>query len=215
MQNGMLGWPLDEQNNAITLLTGSGTYTAPMWAKKIRVRLCGGAGGAGSADGIDTGGDGGGSGFVTQKVLDVSPGQQFAYVCGPGGPGGAGVGNITPGNNGSNGSDTKFGVTGSSSLLVARGGRSGKGAKGVVTADGAGTGNGTNSGERLNATFTTGMAGGASPLTGVVAEGSVTNNVAGGSGEYGGGGGGGKQNASAGSAGGVGGQGWIEIEAVR
>lgn len=215
MQNGMLGWPADEQNNAISLLTESGLYTVPMWARKIRVRLCGGGGGGGSADGENTGGDGGGSGFISQRVLNVSPGQEIEYSCGSGGDGGAGVGSVSTGNNGSNGSDTTFGKIGSETYLIARGGRSGRGADAIAGADGSGTGVGTNSGERNNTTNTSGMAGGPSPLTGVVANGSTTNAVAGSDGEYGGGGGGGKcQSASSGSAGGQGGNGWIEVEAL-
>lgn len=210
MKIGLFGFPLQATVESITLLTGSGNYTVPLWARFIHVRACGGGGGGGGADGTGNSGQGAASGYVTENFFAVSPGIEIPYSCGPGGTGGAGVGNASPGNNGSNGTDTTFGRSGSDIYLIARGGRSGRGGAASPGVSGAGTNAGTNIGENGPQ-----GAGGASPLTGVVALGSATLNVAGSDGKDGGGGGGGiSNNNNNGSSGGLGGNGWIQIQVI-
>lgn len=215
MRPGAFGFPLQTTEETISLLTGSGYYVVPLWARFIRVRACGGGGGGGGADGAGQGASGSASGFVAENIFPVIPGIRIPYSCGLGGNGGSSVASSSPGNNGSNGNDTTFGESNSTVYLIARGGRSGKGGAAVISVDGRGSNAGTNIGQEQAPANTDGHAGGPSPLTGVVALGSTTNNVAGQDGEYGGGGGGGKsQTGSNGSPGGQGGQGWIQVEAI-
>lgn len=215
MRAGMFGLPLQTTEETISLLTGSGYYAVPLWARWLRVRLCAGAGGGGSGGNSSTGGAGGGSGFITEVIVAVCPGMEIPYSCGAGGAGGAGTGAVI-GNNGENGNNTTFGRPNNDIYLIARGGRSGRGGgSSVIEESGKGASVGTNPGEGQPAGLS-GLAGGPSPLTGVVALGSTVDGAGGANGEYGGGGGGGRSHASggSGSSGGTGGNGWIQIEAV-
>lgn len=208
MQNGMLSWPIVEQENSYITIKQSCLYVVPMWARILRVRACGGAGGGGGGDGGNEGGGGGGSGFVVDAILEVVPGEQIPITIGDGGAGGTGA---SSGNNGSNGEDTLFG-----DYLTAPGGKSGIGAGDVTGISGFGSGNGTNPGNPNTVDTNFGQDGGASPLTGSIAAGSALTSVSGASGQDGGGGGGGfTLPTSTGTAGGAGGDGWIQVEVLN
>lgn len=86
--------------NGTAVLTGSGIWTVPAGVRTLtKVFLIGGgAGGQGgkTSEKPVLGGNGGGSGYVTNiSGIAVSPGQQIAYGCGAGGSPGAGGGNTT------------------------------------------------------------------------------------------------------------------------
>src|SRR5690606_14405743 len=84
-----------------TIITsGSGTYTPPSLATRLRIRMTGGGGGGGGAGGsATTSGAGGGAGGYIEFVLN-SPTSSLTYSIGTGGNGGsAGGGDGTTGNN--------------------------------------------------------------------------------------------------------------------
>lgn len=100
-----------------TVVTTSGTYTAPTNLVSLRVQMVGGGGGGGGTDGnSSTVAGGGGAGGYAEAVLskdDVGPSRP--YVVGSGGTGGL------PNSGGSPGTGSSFGVN----ILTAGGGLGG------------------------------------------------------------------------------------------
>lgn len=117
----------------ITIITaaGSGTYTTPSGATKLRVIGIGAGGGSGGG-GAATGGGGGGGGGSSDELLILSPASSYAYVVGTGGTAGGGGGNGGAG-----------GVTSFNGITLGRGGAGGMGAAG---AGGAGASEGKSGG---------------------------------------------------------------------
>lgn len=173
----------------ITVLTAGGTYTTPVGAKSLWVRLSGGGGGGGGGAGNSQTGGGGGSGGYCEGII-TSPAASYGVTIGAGGTGG------TAGQPGTAGGQSLFGT-----VLTANGG--GGGGAGVAGGSGgAGGAGGTASGGSLSLTGgrggtltaafgtafsgTSGPMGGANPFGGAA---DTTNNGAANTGAGGGGGG--------------------------
>ena len=89
-----------------TVITATGTWTAPRSVTRLRVRLVGGGGGS-----TTYGGGGGGAGGYAESILAVTPGQAYSVVIGAGGiPSGPTV-------TGGNGGVSNFG-----NMVIAAGG---------------------------------------------------------------------------------------------
>ena len=98
-----------------TILTASGTWTAPM-SRYYWITVVGGGGGGAGGSGYDdfiAGGPGGGSGYVSQFVKWYDAGMEVDYTIGAGGAGGATTISTTQGglDGGDGGSSTFDGVT--------------------------------------------------------------------------------------------------------
>jgi hypothetical protein len=118
-----------------TVLTASGSYAPPAWARSLRVTLLGGGGGgAGGQGGLAAtprlGGGGGGAGGRTECVWATTDlGAELTIVVGPGGSGGA------PGSDGGAGGTTTVSLVGQ--VLASALGGSGGQADGDPGAGGA------------------------------------------------------------------------------
>ncbi len=92
---------------------GVHTFTVPDGQYYLRVKMWGGGGGGGSGAHIPSsdhlGAQGGMGGSFASKIVQVSPGDQFAVVVGAGGVGGPEVVEGVSGNDGGNGGTTSFG----------------------------------------------------------------------------------------------------------
>lgn len=108
-----------------TVLTASGTYAPPAWARSLQVILLGGGGGGGGGQGgpaatLRFGGGGGGAGGRTERAWSTSDlGAELTIVVGSGGAGG------TPGSDGGDGGVTSISYDGQV-LASASGGFGGK-----------------------------------------------------------------------------------------
>jgi len=128
-------------------VAGQGFWTVPARVTAVRVTAYGGGGGAGGSHsgcenpGSHYGGAGGG-GYVTTKIINVTPGTQIAYTVGAGGAGG------TAQKTGATGGTSTF------SSVSASGGSGGIGNTKAKPVDGAGgtAGNGGASVKRSGAT---------------------------------------------------------------
>lgn len=128
----------------VTVLTASGSYDVPAWARRLRL-VCIGAGGGGGAGAAGTnaanraGGGGGGAGARASEEIDIAElsGATLTVVIGSGGSGGGGVTGTASGAAGSVGGDTTI-ADGAQILLAATGGGAGGG--GSTSNGAAGTG---------------------------------------------------------------------------
>lgn len=128
----------------VSVVTASGSYDVPAWARRLRL-VCIAAGGGGGAGASGTnasaraGGGGGGGGGRTSEDIDIAElsGATLTLTVGAGGAGGAGVTGTTNGGSGAAGGDTTI-ADGAQVLLAATG--AGAGGGGSTTAGAAGTG---------------------------------------------------------------------------
>ncbi|MCI9589759.1 MAG: hypothetical protein HFG42_04280 [Lachnospiraceae bacterium] len=181
--------------NGTAVLTGSGIWTVPAGVRTLtKVFLIGGgAGGQGgkTSEKPVLGGNGGGSGYVTNiSGIAVSPGQQIAYGCGAGGSPGAGGGNTTFGVYIANGAPANNYVYGGGKGGSGGGGGTEGWEVGRIHNGGAGGSNGGNGGTGGGPSG--GLAGGAGAGISTIGPNGVL---------YGGGGGGGANSSSSGSGG--------------
>lgn len=91
--------------------TASQTITVPSGYDRMAIRVIGGGGGGGGSVGNNTEatylhGAGGGAGSSNSVILNVTPGQTYALVIGPGGAGGAGGSHTYEASAGAAGGDT-------------------------------------------------------------------------------------------------------------
>lgn len=144
------------------VLTGSGTFTAPINGNYLYMLRGGGGGGGGGGynsafDRIGGGGQGGGGGAEVLGVMALAAGEDVAYIVGPGGEGGSAATGVSgaaggqttfgavtaaggvPGNAGLDGDDIPGSVP-TIRLPGTSGGGAG-GAGGVDTGPGSGSGN--------------------------------------------------------------------------
>lgn len=128
----------------VTVVTASGSYDVPAWARRLRL-VCIGAGGGGGAGASGTsasaraGGGGGGAGGRASEEIDIAElsGPTLTLTVGAGGAGGAGVTGATNGGAGTAGGDTTI-ADGAQILLAATGGGGGGGGSTSAGAGGAG-----------------------------------------------------------------------------
>lgn len=186
----------------LTVVTSSGNWTKPAWARSVTIFAMGGGGGGGSgrrgaAASVRGGGGGGGAGGLVSEALPASDiGTVLSVTIGTGGSGGGAQ--TTNDGNGLVGADgtASFVRDGTSYLVYAYGG--GGGGAGATIAAAGGTAGGGYSVEPVGA-------GGASAANGGAGGFGITGNK----GAGGGGSGGGLTNANASSAGGGGGYGYM------
>lgn len=186
-----------------TILTASGTWTAPAGISVVKATVVGGGAGGGASSGTNAGGGGGAGGTATVYV-GVTPGQAIAVSVGAYGPGGMN------GGDGGNGGSSSFGQYASGS-----GGQGGKGGNNGGSGGGGGNGFGNGLdvsggyGTDASASLAIGGNGGASSLGGGGRASSGAISVENGQ-AFGSGGGGGYGNT--GNAGGSGQQGIVVME---
>ncbi len=116
----------------VVVFTSSGTWTAPAYINRVKVRVWGGGGGGGFSvtNGSHFNGGGGGGGGYAESLIAVTPGADYAITVGAGGAASA------------NGGQSRFAVSGGATLVSANGGTQGADA----TAGGSGTGGAGGSG---------------------------------------------------------------------
>jgi hypothetical protein len=102
-------------------IPGTYTYTIPACVNSIVVECWGAGGGGGGNSTTQYGAGGGGGGAYSKSTLTVTPGATFTVTVGAGGLGGSSVGY----HHGYDGADSYF--TGSTSLVLAKGGAGGTG----------------------------------------------------------------------------------------
>jgi hypothetical protein len=140
--------PVFRQPTSQTFTSGSGTYTTPTGATRLRVRMVGGGGGGGAS----SSNNGSGGGNTTFSTYTASGGAGGVAASGNGGAGGAAAGGTIniPGGSGQGGSTTGAGTT------FLPGGQGGSSAFG-----GGGAGGNGNNGAGAAATNSGGGGGGA------------------------------------------------------
>ncbi len=186
----------------LTVLTASGNWAKPAWARSITIVVMGGGAGGGSgrrgaAGSVRSGGGGGGAGALVSETLPASEiGDTLTITIGTGGSGGSAQ--TTNDTNGAVGSDgvASFVRDGANYLVYAYGG--GGGGAGSTAAGAAGTAGNAFSVEPVGV-------GGVSSSTGTVGGSAGAGNKGAGGGE----GGGGLTTANVASAGGLGGYGYM------
>jgi hypothetical protein len=143
---GVAAFDLSPNRQELTVITASGSYTVPAWARRLKIVALGGGGGGGSgAAGTSAanrfGGTGGNAGGWVEEEFDVAEvAATLTVTVGAGGTGGAAVTGITNGASGASGGATSV-ASGGTTLLYAYGG--GGGAGGITTAQSANMSNTT------------------------------------------------------------------------
>ena len=198
---GGAAFDLSPNRQELTVLTASGSYSVPVWARRLKMIALGGGGGGGSgAAGPSAanrfGGNGGNAGGWVEEEFDATEvASVLTVTVGAGGTGGATVTGTTNGAAGSAGGASTV-VSGGTTLIYAYGG-----------AGGAGGTTAPQAASQTNVAYSWPVA----PTLGGVS--SVTGNAAGGNhgvkGAGSGGGGGGIDTASVQRSGGAGGMGYF------
>lgn len=140
---GRASFALSPQRLQLDIITASGSYAIPAWARQLRIICIGaGAGGGAAASGSNAsarmGGQGGGAGGRSEELFDVDDlDPTLTITIGAAGTGGSGVTGNTNGNAGTPGGETSV-TSGGVNILYAGGGTGGVGgtnaqASGVAT----------------------------------------------------------------------------------
>ena len=127
--NQVLAQPADRPLQTATVITASGTWTAPAGVTQVTVYAWGGGGAGGGVNngGSEYAGGGGGGGAISVSTVTVVPATGYAVTIGAGGPANSGA-------DGGNGGTTSF-----AALVTANGGSGGQvGDSGGQGAGGAG-----------------------------------------------------------------------------
>lgn len=157
--------------NKWVFTTTTPKWTAPSWARFLRIRTCAGSGGASGAQGgaagsLRVGGSGGGGGACPEDILDISAisGSNFGVIVGTAGTGGP------AGTVGTRGMDSSFYAVGGATYTYAGGGSGGGFTASSASVGGLG---GSNCGPGPNPTNAASAAGGCPSISATVGFGNV------------------------------------------
>lgn len=194
--NGTISYYTQQVGADVTYNSGSGTYTVPVGATAIQVKVWGGGGAARTSTSGFFGAGGGGGGFA-MATIQVTPGQTFSYAVGAAGSG-----------DGGDGGTSTFGSFTAAGGLGGGSDRPGFGKLGVGTGGAGATENGEDGhldGSKDGTNLRRGGNAGGVAYGGGAGGGNSAGNPSGGyAGTAPGGGGGGGASGSAGGAGGAG-----------